>query len=103
MPFGKYKVYTLYKLPEPYLVWFKQKGFQKVNWEYSWKHFMKLNLTGWSTCFMNYIKTKTNLFDYFLSIILAKILCSKTPSGLTFTCSGITSTPFSTASTNVLA
>ena len=29
MPFGKYKGYTLYKLPEPYLVWFKQKGFPK--------------------------------------------------------------------------
>lgn len=27
MPFGKYKGTLLYKLPEPYLVWFKQKGF----------------------------------------------------------------------------
>ena len=27
MPFGKYKNYTLCDLPEPYLVWFKQKGF----------------------------------------------------------------------------
>lgn len=27
MPFGKYKGLLLYKLPEPYLVWFCQKGF----------------------------------------------------------------------------
>ncbi|MFZ4398993.1 MAG: DUF3820 family protein [Bacteroidales bacterium] len=29
MPFGKYKGWLLYNLPEPYLVWFKQKGFPK--------------------------------------------------------------------------
>ncbi len=27
MPFGKHKGLLLYKLPEPYLVWFRQKGF----------------------------------------------------------------------------
>ena len=27
MPFGKYKGWTLCDLPEPYLVWFRQKGF----------------------------------------------------------------------------
>lgn len=27
MPFGKYKGRTLCDLPEPYLVWFKSKGF----------------------------------------------------------------------------
>lgn len=27
MPFGKYKGYYLVNLPEPYLVWFRQKGF----------------------------------------------------------------------------
>jgi|TARA_R110002051_G_scaffold5108_4_gene27378 hypothetical protein len=27
MPFGKYKGRYLIDLPEPYLVWFKQKGF----------------------------------------------------------------------------
>lgn len=27
MPFGKYKGWTLIDLPEPYLVWFRQKGF----------------------------------------------------------------------------
>ncbi|MAP54915.1 DUF3820 family protein [Altibacter sp.] len=27
MPFGKYKGQYLVKLPEPYYVWFKQKGF----------------------------------------------------------------------------
>jgi uncharacterized protein (DUF3820 family) len=29
MPFGKYKDRLLCDLPEPYLVWFKQKGFPK--------------------------------------------------------------------------
>lgn len=29
MPFGKYKGVILAKLPEPYLVWYKQKGFPK--------------------------------------------------------------------------
>jgi uncharacterized protein (DUF3820 family) len=27
MPFGKYKGYYLIDLPEPYLVWFREKGF----------------------------------------------------------------------------
>ncbi len=31
MPFGKYKGRILCDLPEPYLVWFKQKGFPKGN------------------------------------------------------------------------
>ncbi|MCK5846663.1 MAG: DUF3820 family protein [Bacteroidales bacterium] len=29
MPFGKYKGRKLLDLPEPYLVWFNQKGFPK--------------------------------------------------------------------------
>ena len=29
MPFGKYKDRFLVDLPEPYLVWFKEKGFPK--------------------------------------------------------------------------
>ena len=29
MPFGKYKGRRLVDLPEPYVVWFKQKGFPK--------------------------------------------------------------------------
>ena len=29
MPFGKYKGRKLIDLPEPYLVWFRQKGFPK--------------------------------------------------------------------------
>ncbi|MCF8381371.1 MAG: DUF3820 family protein [Bacteroidales bacterium] len=27
MPFGRYKGQAIYRLPEAYLVWFKQKGF----------------------------------------------------------------------------
>jgi uncharacterized protein len=29
MPFGKYKDYLICDLPEPYLVWFHNKGFPK--------------------------------------------------------------------------
>lgn len=29
MPFGKYKGRRIIDLPEPYLVWYKQKGFPK--------------------------------------------------------------------------
>lgn len=29
MPFGKYSGWLLINLPEPYVVWFKQKGFPK--------------------------------------------------------------------------
>lgn len=29
MPFGKFKDFYLLELPEPYLVWFSQKGFPK--------------------------------------------------------------------------
>ncbi len=29
MPFGKYKGRKIIDLPEPYLVWFRQKGFPK--------------------------------------------------------------------------
>lgn len=31
MPFGKYKGTLICDLPEPYLVWFKQKGFPEGN------------------------------------------------------------------------
>lgn len=29
MPYGKYKGVPLYKLPEPYLCWYKTQGFPK--------------------------------------------------------------------------
>ncbi|WP_028296452.1 DUF3820 family protein [Olivibacter sitiensis] len=29
MPFGKYKDWPIYRLPESYLVWFHQQGFPK--------------------------------------------------------------------------
>lgn len=31
MPFGKYKDHLICDLPEPYLVWFRKKGFPKGN------------------------------------------------------------------------
>jgi len=29
MPFGKYKDWPIYRLPESYLIWFRNKGFPK--------------------------------------------------------------------------
>ena len=36
MPFGKYKKRRLIDLPEPYLVWFSQKGFPSGKWSGKW-------------------------------------------------------------------
>ena len=41
MPFGKYKNCYLVNIPEPYYVWFKQKGFLQVPLETYYKKCMK--------------------------------------------------------------
>lgn len=45
MPFGKYKGYFLVHLPEPYLVWFKNKGFPpgKLGEQLTIIHEIKMN------------------------------------------------------------
>ncbi|NGM63240.1 DUF3820 family protein [Sphingobacterium sp. SGG-5] len=45
MPFGKYKDWPLYKLPEAYLVWFHNKGFPpgKLGMQLATLYEMKLN------------------------------------------------------------
>jgi uncharacterized protein (DUF3820 family) len=45
MPFGKYKSRFLYDLPEPYLVWFHQKGFPqgKLGTQLSAMYEIKMN------------------------------------------------------------
>lgn len=45
MPFGKYKGLPLLKLPEPYLVWFSQKGFPsgKLGQQLALVHEIKVN------------------------------------------------------------
>jgi uncharacterized protein len=45
MPFGKYKGYVLCDLPEPYLVWFHQKGFPqgKLGMQLNTLYEIKLN------------------------------------------------------------
>ncbi|MFO0495609.1 MAG: DUF3820 family protein [Flavobacteriia bacterium] len=45
MPFGKYKGYFLVNLPEPYLVWFKNKGFPpgKLGEQLTIIHEIKMN------------------------------------------------------------
>jgi uncharacterized protein len=45
MPFGKYKGRILCDLPEPYLVWFRQKGFPpgQIGIQFSALYEIKLN------------------------------------------------------------
>lgn len=45
MPFGKYKGWILADLPEPYLVWFQQKGFPagKLGMQLNTLYEIKLN------------------------------------------------------------
>ena len=45
MPFGKYNGYILADLPEPYLVWFQQKGFPagKLGMQLNTLYEIKLN------------------------------------------------------------
>ena len=45
MPFGKYKGHLLVQLPEPYLVWYRQKGFPKgkLGQQLALMHEIKLN------------------------------------------------------------
>jgi len=45
MPFGKYKDWPLYRLPEPYLTWFHNKGFPpgKLGMQLATLYEIKLN------------------------------------------------------------
>lgn len=45
MPFGKYKGWYLVNIPEPYFVWFKQKGFpeNKIGEQLAAMYEIKLN------------------------------------------------------------
>jgi len=45
MPYGKYKGWTLCDLPEPYLVWYQQKGFPpgKLGMQLNTLYEIKLN------------------------------------------------------------
>ncbi len=45
MPYGKYKGRLLYQLPEPYLVWYHQKGFPegKLGMQLNTLYEIKLN------------------------------------------------------------
>ncbi len=46
MPYGKYKGLRLVDLPEPYLVWFSQKGFPKGNLGEMLKAVYEIKLNG---------------------------------------------------------
>lgn len=45
MPYGKYQGWLLYRLPEPYLVWYNQKGFPagKLGMQLATLYEIKLN------------------------------------------------------------
>ncbi len=49
MPFGKYQGWLLCNLPEPYLVWFRQKGFPKgkLGTQLAALHEIKMNGLGY--------------------------------------------------------
>ena len=55
MPFGKYKDRLLVDLPEPYLVWFKQKGFPKGKLGKMLEQMLEIKING-----LEYIIRKTN-------------------------------------------
>lgn len=46
MPFGKYNGKTLCDLPEPYLVWFKQKGFPEGRLGFLLENLYEIKLNG---------------------------------------------------------
>ncbi|WP_025866199.1 DUF3820 family protein [Prolixibacter bellariivorans] len=55
MPFGKYKDRLLVDLPEPYLVWFKQKGFPKGSLGKMLEQMLEIKING-----LEYIIRKIN-------------------------------------------
>ncbi len=53
MPFGKYKGSLLINLPEPYLVWFRQKGFPKGKLGEQLQLMYEIKLNGLEDLFRN--------------------------------------------------
>jgi uncharacterized protein len=58
MPFGKYKGVLLIDLPEPYLVWFKQKGFPEGELGRMLASMYEIKLNGLEYLFKSYRKFK---------------------------------------------
>ena len=56
MPFGKYAGRKLLHLPEPYLVWFKQQGFQQNKLGQQLALIYELKLNGLESMFAPFIK-----------------------------------------------
>ncbi len=46
MPFGKYEGHFLVDLPEPYLVWFRQKGFPKGSMGMMLEEMLEIKING---------------------------------------------------------
>ncbi|WP_133405999.1 DUF3820 family protein [Parashewanella tropica] len=56
MPFGKYAGTPLIKLPEPYLVWFKQQGFPKGKLGEQLALMYEIKLNGLESELMRFLK-----------------------------------------------
>jgi len=51
MPFGKYKDYYLSDIPEPYYVWFRQKGFPQGKIGFLLEEMYEIKLNGLEAMF----------------------------------------------------
>ncbi len=60
MPFGKYKNYYLSDIPEPYYVWFRQKGFPKSKIGFLLEEMYEIKLNGLETMFFEIRKQIQN-------------------------------------------
>ena len=60
MPFGKYKNYYLSDIPEPYYVWFRQKGFPKSEIGFLLEEMYEIKLNGLENMFFEIRKQIQN-------------------------------------------
>lgn len=58
MPFGKYKDRLLMDIPEPYIVWLRNKGFPKGELGNMLETVYEIKLNGLEYLFKNFKKTK---------------------------------------------
>jgi len=60
MPFGKYQGYYLSDIPEPYYVWFRQKGFPKTKIGKQLEEMYEIKLNGLESIFYKIRKDLEN-------------------------------------------
>jgi len=62
MPFGKYAGRALLELPEPYLVWFKQKGFPNSKLGRQLELMYEIKLNGLESMLLPLLKSEQHHF-----------------------------------------